>query len=258
MHLLIDIGNSTVVVAIASSDGNISVTWRFKTLKGEISTFFRSELLSGFAKYRLSAASVSTVTISSVVPEVNDDISQAVFDLTGIMPHFFSVADALPVLTIDIESPSLVGHDRLADAIGAACCYGSPAIVFDMGTATTVGVISSGNVFLGGMIIPGVKTSLAALSTRASQLPSINIETPSDIIGRNTLECMQSGILYGTASMVDGIIDRLSSRFPSQPVIVATGGMARKIIPHCRHSVMIDDFLQFKGLFHSVIAPHLK
>ena len=127
-----------------------------------------------------------------------------------------------------------------------------------MGTATTVGVISSGNVFLGGMIIPGVKTSLAALSTRASQLPSINIETPSDIIGRNTLECMQSGILYGTASMVDGIIDRLSSRFPSQPVIVATGGMARKIIPQCRHSVMIDDFLQFKGLFHSVIAPHLK
>ncbi|MGM9713329.1 MAG: type III pantothenate kinase [Prevotella sp.] len=253
MHILIDIGNSTVVVAIATSDGNISDTWRFKTLKGETSTFFRSELQAGFSKYGVTPSCVSSVTVSSVVPEVNDDISQAVTDLTGLIPHFFSVTDALSVFSIDIESPSLAGHDRLADAIGAACCYGTPALVFDMGTATTVGVVSADNVFLGGMIIPGVKTSLAALSSRASQLPSINIDTPRDIIGRNTLECMQSGILYGTASMVDGIIDLLASRFPSPPVIVATGGMARKIIPHCRHTVIIDDFLQFKGLFYSVV-----
>jgi type III pantothenate kinase len=248
MQILIDIGNSTVVIALADSQGDITATWRFKTKKEETASFFRYELKQGLRKYNVENANIEKVTISSVVPEVNDDIAQAVSDLTGITPHFFSINDAKGIITIDIESPSQLGKDRLADAIGAATCYGVPAIVIDFGTATTIGVVDENSVFKGGMIIPGVKTSLSALSTRASQLPSINIEKPAHFIGRNTLECMQSGILYGTAAMIDGLIDKLSATLSTTPKIIATGGMSKTIVPHCKHQITIDPYLLFKGL----------
>ena len=248
MHILIDIGNSTVVIALADSQGDITATWRFKTKKEETATFFRYELKQGLRKYGIEVADIEKVTISSVVPEVNDDISQAIIDLTGITPHFFSVADAQGIITIDVESPSQLGKDRIADAIGAATCYGVPAIVIDFGTATTIGVIDENKVFKGGIIIPGVKTSLSALSSRASQLPSINIEKPQHLIGRNTLECMQSGIVYGTAAMIDGLIDQIADTFPTHPHIIATGGMSKSIVPHCKHQITIDPYLLFKGL----------
>ena len=248
MHILIDIGNSTVVIALADSKGDITATWRFKTKKEETASFFRYELRQGLRKYSVEAADIRNITISSVVPEVNDDIAQAVVDLTGITPHFFSIADAQGIISIDVESPAQLGKDRLADAIGAARCYGVPAIVIDFGTATTLGVIDENGVFKGGMIIPGVKTSLSALSTRASQLPSITIEKPAHFIGRNTLECMQSGILYGTAAMIDGLIDQLSATLNATPKIIATGGMSKTIVPHCKHQIAIDPYLLFKGL----------
>ena len=171
MHLLIDIGNSTIVVAIADQDGQIVHTWRFKTRKEETVTYFRYELKQGLRKYGVTPDDVESVTVSSVVPEVDDDVAQAVGDLTGIVPHFFGIDDAQGLITIDIESPSQLGKDRLADALGAVACYGVPAIVIDFGTATTIGVVDENKVFKGGLIIPGVKTSLNALSQRASQLP---------------------------------------------------------------------------------------
>jgi len=251
MHILIDIGNSTIVAAMADKEGRIAHTWRFKTRKEETVTFFRYELKQGLRKYGVEAADIESVTISSVVPEVNDDISQAVNDLIGLTPHFFSLDEAQSFLTIDIESPSQLGKDRLADALGAVTCYGVPAIVIDFGTATTFGVIDAERRFLGGLIIPGVKTSLSALSQRASQLSAINIEKPKHLVGRNTLECMQSGILYGTVAMIDGLIDRLLPTL-SEPVhIIATGGMAKDIVPHCHHQIELDKHLLLKGLFNA-------
>jgi type III pantothenate kinase len=251
MHVLIDIGNSTVVVALADSQGNIANTWRFKTKKEETASFFRYELRQGFRKYGVEAADIQQITISSVVPEVNDDMAQAINDLTGFQPHFFSIADAQGIISIDVESPAQLGKDRLADAIGAACCYGVPAIVIDFGTATTIGVVDENKVFRGGIIIPGVKTSLNALSTRASQLPAINIAKPQHLIGRNTLECMQSGIVNGTAAMIDGLINQILPTLNGQPHIIATGGMSRTIAQHCRHQITIDPYLLFKGLFQA-------
>ena len=231
MNILIDIGNSTIVVALASNDGTITHTWRFKTRKEETVTFFRYELKQGLRKYNVEAADISRVVISSVVPEVNDDVAQAI--------------------TISIESPTQLGKDRLADALGAVTCYGAPAIVIDFGTATTFGVIDSERRFLGGLIIPGVKTSLNALSQRASQLPAINIEKPTHLIGRNTLECMQSGILNGTAAMIDGLLDRLLPTLTSPVHIIATGGMAKDIVPQCHHQIIHDKYLLLKGLYNA-------
>lgn len=250
MTLLTDIGNSTIVVAIADNDGNIKNNWRFKTRKEETVSFFRNELVSGIAKCRVAVSDIKAAIVSSVVPEVNDDIALAIADVTGLQPHFFSTKDALEHINLAIESPTQLGKDRLADAVGAAVFYGVPAIVIDMGTATTIGVIDENRNFLGGMIIPGVKTSLNALSTRASQLPCINVEKPQHIIGKNTLECMQSGIIHGSAAMIDGIIDRIAPILSSTPHIIATGGMSKTIIPNCTHEIKRDDYLQFKGLFH--------
>ena len=248
MHILIDIGNSTIVIAMADSGCEINSAWRFKTLKDETVSFFRYELKAGIKKYGIQISDIETITISSVVPEVNDYIAQAIIDITGITPHFFNLNDALRTIDIDIESPSQLGKDRLADAVGAVLCHGVPAIVIDMGTATTVGVIDENKCFRGGMIIPGVKTSLKALSTKASQLPMVSIEKPGHIIGRNTLECMQSGILYGNAAMVDGIIDRIRPTLHGDVKVLATGGMARQIIPFCRNEIVIDNTLQLKGV----------
>ncbi len=254
MHILIDIGNSTIVVAIADTNGLVTNTWRFKTRKEETVSFFRYELKQGFRKYGLELKDIESVTISSVVPEVDDDVAQAITDLTAITPHFFGIEDAQNIISFDVESPSQLGKDRIADAIAAITCYGTPAIIIDFGTATTIGVVDENKTFLGGLIIPGVKTSLSALSQRASQLPSINIEKPKHIIGRNTLECMQSGILNGTAAMVDGLIDKLASQFSVPVHIIATGGMAKTIIPQCKHQIIKDEHLLFKGLFN---ATHL-
>ena len=250
MKLLIDIGNSTIVVATVTSNNTIDKTWRFKTLKEETVKFFRHELWAGFKKHKMPITDIDKVVISSVVPEVNDDVAQAISDLTGVTPHFFCNDDALKLIEVDVESPSQLGKDRLADAIGAITCFGAPAIVFDFGTATTVGVINKDHKFIGGMIIPGVKTSLNALSSKASQLPVIDIEKPKNLIGRNTLECMQSGILYGTAAMIDGLIEQIKSILDDTDDIkfIATGGMARFIIPYCHHHIIIEPDLQFKGI----------
>ena len=218
-------------------------------------TFFRYELKQGLRKYNLEPADIESVVISSVVPEVNDDVAQAINDLTGLTPHFFCIDDAQGLITIDIESPTQLGKDRLADALGAVACYGAPAIVIDFGTATTFGVIDAQRRFLGGLIIPGVKTSLSALSQRASQLPAIIIEKPKHMVGRNTLECMQSGILYGTAAMIDGLLDRLLPTLDGPVHIIATGGMAKDIVPQCSHHIELDKYLLLKGLFK---ATHQK
>jgi len=246
--LLVDIGNSTIVVAVADADGSVLDSWIFKTKKAETLSFFRRELKMGIENLKLVAGEVEKVVVSSVVPELKDVISQAIFDIVGLLPEFFSVADAKEIIDIDVESLSQLGNDRLADAIGAVACYGAPAIVIDMGTATTIGVIDEKRCFKGGMIIPGVKTSLKALSSRASQLPIINIERPHNMIGKNTVECMQSGILYGTASMIDGVIDRITEQFSTPVHIVATGGISKQIVPYCKHKITVDPYLQFKGV----------
>lgn len=255
MNLLIDIGNSTIVIASADSQGEIIDTWRFKTLKSETISFFRKELRLGIIKFDIQPASIDRIMISSVVPEVNDKMTQAVLDIIGKHPQFFSITDAQRVIDIDVESPSQLGKDRIADAIGALGWWnrGEATVIIDLGTATTIGVINPERRFVGGMIIPGVKTSLSALTNRASQLPCISIEAPLHLVGRNTQECMQSGILNGTACMIDGLIDRIVADINVERYsIVATGGMAKYVIPHCKHDIHIEEFLQFKGIFQAL------
>lgn len=254
MYLLIDIGNSTVVCAIAGNDGEITATWRFDTVKDQTPDYYIDSLMSGLESHGVKANDIEATAISSVVPEINDCFVDAVDRLTKSVPRFFAIADVLPLLSLNVENPEKVGKDRLADAVGAVICYGCPAIIIDMGTATTIGVVDHDRNFVGGMIIPGIKTGHKALCERASQLTEIDKWEADNILGRNTKECMQSGLIYGTACMIDGIIDRIINQFGTQFNIVATGGMSSVIVPYCNHNIQIDKHLLLKGIYHAVIA----
>ena len=258
MHLLIDIGNSTVVAAIEHNNGKIVSTWRFDTIKNQTPDYYIDNLMSGLSQYGVNVNDIKKTAISSVVPEINGRFVDAVYKITNTVPRFFTIADVMAVLNVDVESPEQVGKDRLADAIGAAESYGYPTIIIDMGTATTVGVVTTERKFIGGMIIPGVKTGHRALCERASQLHEIDEWKASNIIGRNTKECMQSGMIFATACMIDGIIDRISNQFDTKFIVVATGGMSSVIVPYCKHKIIIDKHLLLKGIYHAVIASNKK
>ena len=254
MYLLIDIGNSTVVCAVAGDDGGIVKTWRFDTIKDQTPVYYIDNLVSGLESHGVKANDIEATAISSVVPEINGRVAEVVYRVTKSVPRFFTVADVFPLLNVDVENPEQVGKDRLADAVGAIKCYGCPAIIIDMGTATTIGIVDHDRKFVGGMIIPGVKTGHRALCERASQLAEIDTWEAKHIVGRNTEECLQSGVIYGTACMIDGIIDRLASQFGTRFNIVATGGMSSVIVPYCTHNIQIDKHLLLKGIYHAVIA----
>ena len=138
----------------------------------------------------------------------------------------------------------------LDQAVAALEKFSPPIITIDMGTATTIGVISEGRTYEGGLLLPGVNVSLEALSRRAAQLPDISLQHPKALIGKNTEDCMRSGIVYGTAGMLDGIIDRIREEFPGREVsVVATGGNAPVIVRYCRNKILYDKFLLMDGLW---------
>lgn len=151
-------------------------------------------------------------------------------------------------LTFAIDAPERLGQDRIADAAAAAAGYPLPCMTVDLGTATTYNVIDAQRRFLGGFIVPGVLTSLRAISARTAQLPPIAPEAPARLIGKNTEECLNSGAVYGTAAMLEGLADRVEAELGAPLTVVATGGLARGIIPCCRRDILFDGDLLFKGL----------
>lgn len=257
MQLILDMGNSTIVAALMTN-GEITHSARIPSSRQKPQEFFEEELSKLMA--HADGADVERCALSSVVPELNERLCAAAEAVTNAPVTVITTEMIQQMLTLDVDEPSAVGKDRLCDCIGALSLdviNGTEwAVVIDMGTATTVNVIScssTGCTFHGGMIIPGVRTSLLSLSNKASQLNEVRIEAPEHIIGRNTTQCMQSGIVYGHAAMIDGIIERIAEEFNTTNLsIVATGGMAKKIIPHCRHEIHYDEHLLLKGLYRIV------
>ena len=151
-------------------------------------------------------------------------------------------------LNIMMDNPGQLGADQVADAVAGIAGYPVPLILIDMGTATTASVVNSKKQYVGGMILPGVGVSLDALTARASQLSGISIDAPRHVIGKNTIECMKSGVLYSNAAALDGIIDRIEEELGEKATVVATGGLAKKIVPHCKREIILDEELLLRGL----------
>ena len=151
-------------------------------------------------------------------------------------------------IKIHCDNPSSVGADIICACVATHFIYGSPSLIVDMGTATKMMVMNGEGAFIGVSIIPGVMVSLDALARRTAQLPMVSLEAPKSVIGKNTADCMRSGIVFGNASMVDGMIDRIFEELGSTPPVFATGGLASVITPYCKHKITYDEHLVLKGL----------
>lgn len=245
MILAADIGNTTVGIGLID-DGRIIMSKKIMTDVSEIEINYREEI-SRILKSR-GVKKIDGAVISSVVPLLTGIVGNAVTAEYGIEPLIIDCNTAAGV-SVTVEFPEKVGSDRIADVCGAVSEYGAPLIVIDMGTATTVSVVNENYEFIGGMILPGVRTALNSLINNTAQLPQIKLSSPpQSIIGKNTAESIESGIIYGTAACIDEVCRRLSEELGFEPEIIATGGNAEKIIPYCRSKIILDKGLLFKGL----------
>jgi len=246
MILAVDIGNTHVCVG--TLEGLETKTmYRLQTNAGRTDSEYAVLLhqlivLSGMGNVRYEGA-----IISSVVPQLTGILKSAIKLVTG--------CDAMVVgpgvktgLNIRIDDPGSLGADLVVGAVAALHKYEPPMILIDMGTATTVSVIDGKGSFLGGSILAGVNLGLNALNSGTSQLPKIDLHNPGKVIGTNTEDCMKSGAVYGTAGMLDGIIERIEAELGAKTTVIATGGLATAIIPHCKHAIRTDDDLLMLGL----------
>ena len=246
MILALDVGNSNIVVGVGDTSESM-YKGRLTTNKNGTSTEYAIRLRAMLHLYKGSCSESEGCIISSVVPELTYALTNAVELLTGKVP--LVVRHNLDTgLEIAIDDPKTLGADRIVGSVAAMNEYPLPLAVFDLGTATTMDIVDKNRRHLGGAIMTGIKTSLNALSTNASQLPNIEIDTSCSVIGKNTTDCMRSGIIYGNAAMLDGLIDRVEDELGEKLTVIATGGLARTVISHCRHKIIYDEDLLIKGL----------
>lgn len=246
MLLAIDIGNTNIVIGCIRGE-EILFKARIATDRIRTSDQYGVEIMNMLQAFGFGREDIADCIISSVVPPVFNSVRTGVMKIIGKQPMV--VGPGLKTgLDIHVEVPSQVGSDRIVIAVAALAQYKAPLILMDLGTATTIEVVEPENRYMGGVIFPGVKLSLDALTSRAAQLPGISLDKPNQVIGKNTVDCMRSGMMYGTAAMLDGIVDRIADELGHSSTIVATGGMAQFITPLCRHEIKLEKDLLLKGL----------
>lgn len=246
MLLAIDIGNTNLVIGCIKDD-KILFKARIATDRLRTSDQYGVEIKNMMEAYGVQLTDIDDCIISSVVPPVFNSVRTGVIKILGKQPMV--VGPGLKTgLNIHMDVASQVGSDRIVIAVAALAEYTAPLILMDLGTATTIEVVEPDNVYLGGIIFPGVRVSLDALTSRASQLPGISLDKPKQVIGKNTVDCMRSGMMYGTAAMLDGLVDRIEEELGHTSTIIATGGLAQFITPLCKHDIILEKNLLLKGL----------
>lgn len=246
MLLAIDIGNTNLVIGCIKDD-EILFKARIATDRLRTSDQYGVEIKNMLEAYGARIDEIEDCIISSVVPPVFNSVRTGVMKIIGRQPMV--VGPGLKTgLNIHVDIPGQVGSDRIVIAVAALAEYKAPMILMDLGTATTIEVVEPENVYMGGVIFPGVKVSLEALTSRAAQLPAISLDKPKSVIGKNTVDCMRSGMMYGTAAMIDGLVDRIEEELGHRATIIATGGLAQFITPLCRREIILEKDLLLKGL----------
>ena len=246
MILAIDIGNTNIVVGCIDEE-KIYFTERLSTVRTKTELEYAVDLKTVLDIYHIKRTDIEGCIISSVVPQITGIAKLAAEKI--LKKEVMVLGPGVKTgLNIVMDNPGQLGADLVADAVAGLASYPVPLVVIDMGTATTISVVNSKKQYIGGMIMPGVGISLDALTARASQLSVISIDAPRHIIGKNTIECMKSGVLYSNAAALDGIIDRIEEELGEKTTVIATGGLAKKIVPHCRKEIILDEELLLKGL----------
>ena len=246
MLLAIDIGNTNITLG-GYRDEILTFTARLATDYRMTSDQYAVSLSQILSLYGQDAYEIEDCIISSVVPQVGSAVSRAVSQLCEIVPLMIGPG-VKTGLNIKIDNPAQLGADLVVGAVGAMAEYTLPCVVVDMGTASTVSVIDAKGNFLGGAIAAGVRLTLKALAENTAQLPAIDIEAPRSVIGTNTVDSMKSGLVFGTAAMIDGLLDRIEEEMGETPTVVATGGLSKEIIAHCKRNIIYNENLLLEGL----------
>ena len=246
MILAIDIGNSNIVLG-GVRDDEIVFEARLRTEATKTSDQYSVDLKTLLDLYEVSTADIEGAIIASVVPQVLNSLQTAIKKLTG--KQSLVVGPGLKTgLNIRLENPSQTGADLVVGAVAALREHKPPMIIIDMGTATTMTVLDESGALVGGCICPGVKISMDALTERTALLPGLQLDAPKKAIGRNTSDGMRSGIMMGTACMLDGMIDRMEQELGYKTTVIATGGIAKFVLPMCQKEIVYDKDLLVKGL----------
>ena len=248
MILAIDVGNTNIVLGCIDG-GKILNVVRIHTDTRETEAEYTIKLKEIIYAYGMDIKAIDGAILSSVVPPVTEAIRRAVRQLTGL--DCMVVGPGVKTgMNVRVDDPGTVAGDLIVGGVAAMHYYGAPAIVLDLGTATTATVIDRNGCFSGGAIMPGVKLSYGALAAGTSLLPEISITPPKKCIATNTVDCMRSGAVFGTAAMIDGLIDRMEEELGMKCTVVATGGLASSIVSCCRHEIVCDDDLLLKGMWY--------
>lgn len=246
MILTIDIGNTNIMFGGFEND-ELSFVARMATDDKKTEDEYASLMISILAAHNVKKTVVKGAIISSVVPQLNSAIKKAVSFIFGVEPLLVGPGVKTGI-GIQCDNPASVGADLISACVATHFIYGSPALIVDMGTATKMTVVNEKGSFIGVSIIPGLQTGLKALASGTAQLPQVSLEAPKCVIGKNTVDCMKSGVIFGHASMIDGMIDRICDEFGGTLPVYATGGLASVVIGHCRHGIKTDEYLVLKGL----------
>ena len=246
MILTVDIGNSNIVLGGVEEE-QILFEARLRTDPTKTSDEYCIDLKMILEVYGVKASDVEGSIIASVVPQVLNSMQTALKKLTG--KTALVVGPGLKTgLNIKVENPSQTGADLVVGCVAALREHKAPLIVIDMGTATTIVVLDKDGAFIGGSISPGVKISMDALTDRTALLPGLQLDQPKKAIGRNTIDCMRSGIMLGNACMLDGMVERMEEELGYKTTVVATGGIAKFVLPLCKREMIYDKDLLVKGL----------
>lgn len=247
MILAIDIGNSNTVIGAIDRSKTYFVE-RITTTTGKTNLEYAITIKSILEIYRIKPSQIEGAIISSVVPPLNRTMATAVKKIIGITPKL--VGSGMKTgLNILMDNPRTVGSDMIVNSIASIQEHEPPIIIIDMGTATSLSVIDKNGCYIGGALLPGLKASLDTMSSSTAQLPRISLDTPKRVIGKNTIDCMQSGVMYGNASMIDGMLTRIETELAQKATIIATGNIAKAVLPLCSHEILYDETLLLKGLF---------
>ena len=247
MILAIDIGNTNIMLGCMDEKKRY-FTERLSTNKTKMEMEYAIDIRMIMDINGVSPEDIEGAIISSVVPPLTKIIQEALYKI--IKKEALVVGPGIKNgMNILMDHPAQIGRDLIAVAVGGIAEYKLPLAIFDLGTATTLCVVDEKKNYIGGMIMPGIKTSLNALAENASQLKEIDLEPPRRVIGKNTTECMRSGMIYSNAAAIDGIIDRVEEELGQTVTVVATGGLADLIVPFCRRKVLLDKDLLLKGLW---------
>ncbi len=248
MILVFDVGNTETTLGLFAG-AQLREHWRVVTdvsrTPDELLLLLRG-LLGGAD---IASAQVTGTAIGSVVPALTESLAEACQKLSGVRPILVDARSPLPI-TLDVLEPLTVGADRIINTLAASRLFRRDTIVVDLGTATTFDCITAEGVFLGGVIAPGLRTALETLVRRTSKLPSTELSAPEHAIGRRTEDCIRSGVLLGSADAADGLVRRIKREWPNDrvPLVVATGGLAPMLIPHCQEIERIEPHLTLQGL----------